>query len=169
MGFRGTSDSRNNSAAYYDASSEQRKAEEAAKRSRKLNSICLIVIVVLFLGYSIFFQKPKIEAFMDDEAFGLVTLEDETIAFLLTDVESVELGDDLSTFDRGTPQSGTENSSCYSGIYINDALGEYQLHVNLNVEPYVIVRYTDSILVFNTTTADGTTELYNNLLNAVNS
>ncbi|MGN0968826.1 MAG: hypothetical protein ACI4O3_06090, partial [Oscillospiraceae bacterium] len=71
-------------------------------------------------------------------------------------------------FDKGTLQSGTEDSSCCSGIYVNDSLGEYQLQVNLNVEPYVIVHYTDGILVFNTDTAEGTTELYTNLQNAVN-
>lgn len=168
MGFWRSSSNKKNTAAYY-ASTEQREAVEAVKKSRKLNSICFIVIIVLFLGYSTFFHKSTIEVAMDDETFGLVTLENEAITFPLKNVESVELGDNLSTFDRGTLQAGTEDSSYYSGTYVNDAFGEYQLHVNLKVDSYVIVHYTDGILVFNSSTADHTTELYTNLLNTVNS
>ena len=168
MGIWGSSGGRENDTPY-DAASEQQKAVEAAKRSRKFNSIFLVVIIVVFLVYSLFFQKPKVEATMDDQAFVLVTLSDETIAFYLTDVESVELGDDLSEFDKGTFQSGTEDSSCCSGTFVNDAFGEYQLHVNLKVDPYVIVHYTDGILVFNTPTEDETTELYTKLLDTTNS
>ena len=168
MGIWGSSDDRENDTPY-DAASEQQKAEKAVKRSRKLNSICLVVIIVVFLVYSLFFQKPKVEAAMDDQTFALITLSEENIAFYLTDVESVELCDDFSEFDKGTFQSGTEDSSCCSGTYVNDAFGEYQLHVNLKVDPYVIVHYTDGILVFNTPTKNETTELYTKLLDAVNS
>ena len=167
MGIWGSSSDKEKDTPF-DAASEQQKAVEAAKRSRKLNSIFLVVIIVVFLVYSLFFQKPTVEATMDDNAFGLVTLDNKTIAFYLTDVESVELGDNLSTFDKGTFQSGTEESTCCSGTYINDAFGEYELHVNLKVEPYVIVHYTDGILVFNNPSAEGTAELYSNLLDAVN-
>ncbi|MGM9606002.1 MAG: hypothetical protein ACI3XJ_00700 [Oscillospiraceae bacterium] len=166
MGIWRSSGGKENNTSF-DPASEQQKAVEAAKRSRKLNSICLVVIIVVFLAYSLFFQKPKVEATMGDNAFGLITLNDTTIAFYLTDVESVELGDSLSTFDKGTFQSGTEESTCCSGTYVNDAFGEYELHVNLKVEPYVIVHYTDGILVFNNPSAEGTMELYTNLLDAV--
>lgn len=150
----------------FDAATEQQKAMDAAKRSRKLNFIFLVGIIVIFLIYSLFFQKPNIEAAMDDQAFGLVTLNDETIAFYLTEVQSVELGDDLSAFDKGDFQAGTEESTCCSGTYRNDAYGEYELHVNLKVEPYIILHYTDGVLVFNNPTADATTQMYTSLLDA---
>ena len=104
---------------------------------------------------------------MDDTAFAVTTLENETIAFLLTDVQSVEFYDDLSAFDRGTLVSGTENSSCYSGTYTNTTLGEYQLHVNLATNCYLVICYSDGVLVCNTTSADGTSQLYTDLLSAL--
>lgn len=167
MGFWQSSDEKETGA--YAAPEEQaQKDARIARRSRKINLIALVVIIAVYLIYTMFFQAKTITAVMDDQTFVLAPLEGENIVFSLTDVESVELGDDLAAFDKGTLQLGTEDSSCCSGAYINDALGEYQLQVNLNVEPYVIVRYTGSILVFNTDTADGTMELYTNLLNAVN-
>ena len=154
-----------------DAMTPEEQAQKDAqitRRSRKINLIALVVVIAVFLIYTMFFQKPSITAVMDDKSFVLAPLEGENIILSLTDVDSVELGNDLSAFDKGTLQSGTEDTSCCSGVYVNDALGEYQLQVNLDVEPYVIVRYTDGILVFNTDTQKGTTELYTNLLNAVN-
>lgn len=150
----------------FDAAAEQRKAEAAAKRSQKLNLIFLVGIIVIFLVYSLFFQKPKIEAAMDGQAFALATLNDDSIAFYLTEVQSVELGNDLSSFDKGTLQTGAEESTCCSGTYLNDTYGEYELHVNLKVEPYIIIHYTDGVLVFNNPTADETTQMYTSLLDA---
>lgn len=161
--------SRTDTSAYsYSADQAQRDAE-IERRSRKLNIISFAVIIIFFIVYSMFFQTGSITAAMDDQSIGVVTLQDETIAFLLSDIESVEFHIGLSDFERGTMQSGAESSSCYSGTYINDSLGEYQLHVNLKVNCYVIVHYTDGILVFNTDTADNTEALYKNLNNAVNS
>lgn len=168
MGLWGSAGDRSGAAPYYDPSEEQRKAEQAARKSRKLNLICLVVIIVAFLGYSLFFRQPTITAAMDDKTFALTTAENEAIAFSLTAVNSVEFGSDLSAFDRGSLQSGTETSACCSGSYRNDAFGEYQLHVNLKVNSYVIVHWTGGTLVFNTTSADATTELYTNLASAVN-
>lgn len=168
MGFWRSSDSKD-AGAYVTPDEQMQKDLEITRRSRKINLIALVVIVAAFLVYNIFFQAKTITAAMDERSFALVTLEDEVIAFPLTDVESVELGDDFSAFDRGTLQTGTEDSSCCSGTYLNDAFGEYQLHVNLKVNCYVTVRYTDGILVFNTPTADETTELYTKLLDAAHS
>ncbi len=169
MGFWRSFGSKTDTSAYsYSADQAQRDAE-IERRSRKLNIISFVVIIALFIGYSLFFQTDVITAVMDDQSFGVVTLQNETIAFPLTDVESVEFHVGLSDFDQGTMQSGAESSSCYSGTYLNDSFGEYQLHVNLKVNCYVIVHYTDGILVFNTDTADNTEALYKNLNRAVNS
>ena len=168
MGFWRSSDD-HDTGTYTTPEDRAQKEAEITRRSRKINLITIVVVIAVFLIYSMFFQTKTITAVMDDKSFVLAPLEGENIAFSLTDVESVELGDDFSAFDKGSLQSGTEDSSCCSGVYMNDTLGEYQLHVNLKVDPYVIVRYTDGVLVFNTETADGTTELYTNLLDAVNS
>ena len=168
MGFWRSSDEHDTRAGTTPEEQAQKDAQ-MARRSKKINLITLVVVVAVFFIYTMFFQTKSITAVMDDQSFVLAPLEGENIIFSLTDVESVEHGDDLSAFDKGTMQSGTEDSSCCSGVYVNDTLGEYQLQVNLKVESYVIVHYTDGILVFNTSTEEGTSELYTNLLNAVNS
>lgn len=168
MGFWKSSDDKD-TAACMTPEAQMQKEVEITRRSRKLNLIIFVLIIAGFFVYNTFFQAKSITATMDDQSFVLITPEDQTIAFYLTDVKSVELGNEFSSFDRGALQSGTEDSSCCSGTYINDALGEYQLHVNLKVDPYVIVRYTDGILVFNTPTANETTAFYTKLLDAANS
>lgn len=145
------------------AEREQRKARKAKNR----NLILTVLIIAVCLVYSIFHQSGEITAVMNDESFCLVALEDQRLILQLTDIDRVELYDNLSEFDRGTLQSGLENSSAYSGVYINDAFGEYQLHTNTKVDNYVIVSYRDGILVFNTNTAEGTIELYGNMLSAI--
>lgn len=169
MGSWGLFSERRNT--YTNTISEEQAREDAeiTRKSRKLNMIFLALIVVGFFVYSVFFRPQVITAAMDDNSFGVVTANSETIAFLLSDIESVEFHENLSAFDRGTMQSGADSSSCYSGTYVNDAFGEYQLHANINVDCYVTIHYTNGVLVFNNSTVDNTTELYTNLYNAVNS
>lgn len=150
-------------------SAEQAREEaELTRKSRKLNLIFLVIIIVGFLVYSAFFRSDVVTAAMGEDSFGVTTLENQTIAFLLTDIESVEYHDDFASFDRGTMQSGSDSSSCYSGTYVNDTFGEYQLHANMKVDCYIVIHYTGGILVFNNPTVEETEELYNNLYSAVN-
>ena len=51
-----------------------------------------------------------------------------------------------------------------SGTFRNAAFGEYQLHVQIKYDKYIVVHDKNGVLVFNLESNETTTELYNYMM-----
>ena len=124
--------------------------------------ICLVIIVVFLCtknsfglgGYGGF--APALE----ETRFGITALDGTTHYFTYTEAESIELRDDMKTFDRGEKIEGDETRRACSGIYRNSEFGEYQLYVQTKLNNYIVVHAPDGVMVFNLESDDTTKELY---------
>lgn len=97
---------------------------------------------------------------LEETRFGITGLDGSTHYFTYVDADSIELHDDLKSFDTGEKVEGQENRATLSGIYRNDAFGEYQLHIQKKLNYYIVVRNADGVLVFNLESDDTTKELH---------
>ena len=99
---------------------------------------------------------------LEEKQFGIIGLDGVTHTFVYAESE-IELHDDLKDFlakEKGELLEGNETRQTYSGTYRNAAFGEYQLHVQVKLKYYMIVRNADGVLVFNLESNETTQELY---------
>ncbi len=124
--------------------------------------ICLLIVGFFLLTKNSFGLgsyggfSPELE----ETRFGITDLEGTTHFFTYSDAESIELCDGLKSFDKGEQLSGTSNNRVCSGTYRNAAFGEYQLHVQMKVDKYIVVHDASGVLVFNLESDDTTSRLY---------
>ena len=125
--------------------------------------ICLLIVGFFLLtkntfrGYSAYGGFSPV---LEETQFGIVGLDGETHSFVYAEAESIELRDDLKTFDKGEKVSGEETRRACSGVYRNAEFGEYQLHVLSKLKNYIVVRNADGVLVFNIEADETTKALY---------
>ena len=97
---------------------------------------------------------------LEETRFGITDLNGETHFFSYRDADSIELRDDLKSFDRGEMLDGKENRSVISGTFRNSEFGEYELHVLTKLHNYIVVHDANGVLVFNVESDDTTKQLY---------
>jgi|GEM_PF-648772 len=73
-------------------------------------------------------------------------------------------------FDRGSKESGFNSPRINSGKYHNEEFGDYTLATYAKVEVYIVVSYDNGHgIVFNINTAESTENLYNELMDMLES
>lgn len=124
--------------------------------------ICVVIVVVFLLTKnnlglgSYGGMVPTLE----ETRFGITDLAGVEHFFTYKDADSIELFNDLKSFDRGELVEGTERRGVTSGTFRNSAFGEYQLHVMNKLDSYIVVRDANGVLVFNVESDETTVQLY---------
>ena len=153
-----------------DRPPEGLSVEQEIKRARTIGwrdvVICLLIVGFFLLTKDRFNlgvglgnyggMSPVLEA----TRFGITGLDGETHFFTYVDAESIELRDDLQSFDRGEKIEGQENRQTVSGLYRNSEFGEYQLHIQVKLHYYIVVHAPDGVIVFNLESDETTKELH---------
>ncbi len=97
---------------------------------------------------------------LEETRFGITALDGTTHFFTYADADSIELFDDLKSFDRGEEVEAKQNRQVTSGTYRNSEFGEYQLHVQNKLSNYIVVHDAGGVLVFNLESNETTKSLY---------
>ncbi len=101
---------------------------------------------------------------LEETRFGITDLNGETHFFSYRDADSIELRDDLKSFDKGEMLDGKENRQVISGTFRNSEFGEYQLHIQKKLNNYIVVRDANGVLVFSIESDETTRLLYENFM-----
>lgn len=96
---------------------------------------------------------------LEETRFGITDL-DGTTHFFNYDDSDIEMRSGLKDFDKGEQLDGKTNRQVCSGTYRNSEFGEYQLHAQMKLDKYIVVRNSDGILVFNIESDETTQTLY---------
>ncbi len=151
-----------------DQPPEGTSVSEELKRSKMFGwrdvIICLVIVAVFLISRNGFGlglgSYGGLAPVLEETRFGITGLDGVTHFFTYADADSIELYEDLKSFDFGEKVEGQENRQVRSGTYRNSEFGEYQLHVQTKLHNYVVVHAPDGVLVFNLESDDTTKELY---------
>ena len=125
-------------------------------------SLVFALIMLALIVYGLFFQeKGAVEVVFNEEVFAIST-EDEPIFVRYEDVESAELIP-ADSFDAGEMLSGHEGKRYLQGSWRSDTLGDYRLSVNTRSASYILLRYTDGVIVFSANKTAQTEKVYQTL------
>ena len=124
--------------------------------------ICLLIVGFFLLTKNSFGlgNYGGLSPVLEETRFGVTDLEGTTHFFSYEGADSIELCDGLKSFDRGEMVDGTSNSRVCSGTFRNAEFGDYQLHVQLKLSKYIVVKEAGGVLVFNMESDDTTSQLY---------
>ncbi len=104
---------------------------------------------------------------LEETRFGVTGMDGTTHFFTYSEVESIELRSDLSNFlqnEKGTLVEGKDQKRVCSGLFHNDAFGDYQLHVQTQLHNFIIVHAPDGVLVFALESDETTQSLYEHFI-----
>ena len=99
---------------------------------------------------------------LEETQFGITGLDGVTHTFVYVDSD-MELREGLKDFldrEKGERVAGEETKRVCSGLYHNEAFGDYQLHVQTRLNNYIVVHTGDGVIVFNLESDETTKELY---------
>lgn len=102
-------------------------------------------------------SRGYITTAMDDTHLGVCGTYGDTVFVELAAITDVQLADSLS---YGTCIEGKETQNTVSGIYTNEALGQYTMHAYTDVPAYILVYYPEGVLVFNCESLPQTEKMY---------
>ena len=124
--------------------------------------ICLLVVGFFMLTKNSFNLGgyAGILPTLEETRFGITDLAGKDHFFTYKDADSIELFDDLKSFDKGELVEGTEKRTVTSGTFRNSEFGEYELHVQTKLHNYIVVHDANGVLVFNVESDDTTKQLY---------
>ena len=144
--------------------------QQEIKRARNIGwrdvVICLLIVGFFLLTKDRFNLGVGLGGYgglapvLEETRFGITGLDGNTHFFTYVDADSIELHDDLQSFDRGEKVEGKENRQTVSGTYRNSEFGEYQLHIQTKLHNYIVVHAPDGVIVFNLESDDTTKELH---------
>ena len=162
-----------------DQPPEGTSVEQELKRARFFGwrdvIVCLVIVGVFLLIQNTEFGQnlsknvlgvgsyDGLAPVLEEKQFGITGLDGVTHTFVYVDSD-IELCSGLKDYlakDKGEMLEGSETKRVCSGLYRNDAFGDYQLHVQTKLDSYMVVRTADGVIVFNLESNDTTKELYN--------
>ena len=162
-----------------DRQPEVTTVQQELKRSRFFGwrdiVVCLLIVGVFLLskdflkdrfGYTFGDAYDGLRPVLEETQFGITGLDGVTHTFVYAESD-ITLHEGLKDYlktDKGELVEGEETKKTLSGLYRNDAFGEYQLHVQTKLDRYILVKNADGVLVFNLESNDTTTELYNYMM-----
>lgn len=153
--------------------------EQELKRSRAFGwrdvIVCLAIVGVFLLskdylkenfGFSFGDSYDGLAPVLEETRFGITGLDGETHTFVYTESD-ITLHDGLKGFlesEKGEMVEAQETRKVCSGVYHNALYGDYQLHVQIRLSKYILVKNADGVIVFNLESDDTTQELYNYMM-----
>lgn len=137
--------------------------DEAAKNDRKKAWISWIIWLGVILALANVMGTGTVDSTtMDAEGLYFESASGYTSAIKWSDIQSAEL---RSCPDFGTLVEGTDDAPEKSGVWKNDAFGEYELFVSTKIENCIVCTTKDSrTVVFNFESAESTVSLYEAIL-----
>ena len=144
---------------------EATSVQQELKRSKAAGWRDVVICVIIILGFLLYKEvrgeeTTAVTPRLGETEFTLIALDGTEHRFVYDELDSIELHDDLQSFDRGTLVRGNEAKRCVSGRYTNDAFGEYELHIMTKLNEYLIVKNADGVMVFNIESDETTQALY---------
>lgn len=149
-----------------DKTDEMRTEEEkiplfATKKGRGISALLMVVVVVVFLVFSVTGSGGTITYQMNDEMLGIACLDWQPVFIHYEDIVQVEL---VSSLELGRAVDLSDWDSGWCGIYENEAYGVYTLFAYSSGSEFIVVHYRDGVLVFNCKKDTGTEKTYENLM-----
>ena len=125
-------------------------------RNKKITAVCVFLITIAVLVIVVF--NIGISAAVSDTTVRISGFwYTERIEY--EDIDEINI---YTGFEYGKKQSGIGLPGTYRGIYNNDALGEYEIAANKDVDSLIVVKKTDGkYYVFNCGSREQTSQIYN--------
>ena len=148
-----------------DRPPETASVMEEIKRDRRFG-LRDIIVCLLIVGFFLLTKNGLglgLTPVLEETRFGVTGVDGTTHFFTYSEVESIELRSDLSNFlqnEKGTLVEGKDQKRVCSGLFHNDAFGDYQLHVQTQLHNFIIVHAPDGVLVFALESDETTKSLY---------
>lgn len=137
--------------------------ESPFKKSRLFAILIIAALFAVGLAQVLTGNSGYVTTAVDSQHLGISGNYGDPIFVELDTITSVVLVD---SFEFGDCVDGGTVGKTASGIYSCETYGEYLLYAYTNVPAYVIVTYSDGILVFNCPTKASTEKIYQQLLKA---
>ncbi|MCC8045959.1 MAG: hypothetical protein LIP12_10740 [Clostridiales bacterium] len=145
---------------------EEKKPFFATKRGNAISMLLMLVIVAGVLAVSIGNSSGASLTFAASEtAFGITFANESPLFIEYSDILEVTLTEDTIS---GTPVDAMDWDSGMAGIYENSEWGEYHLYAYSSTGQYIIIEYSDGILVFNGKNKRETRQIYQKLEKKLN-
>ena len=143
----------------------ERKDIFHAKRGVLFSLIFFLILAVIGTVQALTGASGSVMTQVDSGVLGVAGNYGDAEFIQLDTVSNVEM---LDSLDIGTCIEGSETKNTVSGVFCNDAYGEYTIHAYTNGSPYIVITYGDrQILVCNAHKAKQTTELYETILSEI--
>ena len=154
-----------------DRPPETASVMEEIKRDRRFG-LRDIIVCLLIVGFFLLTKNGLglglggyggLAPVLEETRFGVTGVDGTTHFFTYSEVESIELRSDLSDFlrnEKGTLVEGKDQKRVCSGLFHNDAFGDYQLHVQTQLHNFIIVHAPEGVLVFALESDETTQSLY---------
>lgn len=143
-------------------SMEEMKQEEhlpffASQRGKGLSLLLLFVIVAVVMVYQFSGTSGAVTYEMDDRMLGVVCKDYPAVLIAYSDIAEIATVD---TFDMGNPVDTTEWDSGWCGTFENQEYGVYTLFAYTGTGEYIVIRYSEGVLVFNLKSRGKTNAVY---------
>lgn len=133
----------------------------ATQRGRGISALLMFMILAAFFAFSLSKQSGAITFQMNDEMLGITCLQQDPVFISYEDITEVEMTGGL---DMGEKRDALDWDSGWCGVYENEEYGIYTIYAYSNVNQYIVVHYTDGVLVFNLKKDKTTEKTYDKLL-----
>ena len=145
---------------------EAMRVLDRARTSGRRRLLLFIGIIVLVMLIKIALGSGTISVNTEhlDTQLGVIGLDGAVHTLIYEETESVELREDLKTFDRGERLSGRETRSVCSGTYRNGEYGTYELYAMKQMNCLIVARTQSGVMAFNYESDEATRALYENII-----
>ncbi|MCD7745007.1 MAG: hypothetical protein LUI13_06985 [Lachnospiraceae bacterium] len=121
----------------------------------------ILIFLIIVLGYLIFFRNSLSESVYiepGEDSILINSYTEDEITISYADITRMELCDEV---DFGTLSEGTDDRRVRSGLWKNDAWGEYYLFALKKVKgDYILLETDETVVVFNYESAEVTQNFY---------
>lgn len=133
----------------------------ATQKGRGVSALLMFLILAVFFAFSLSSKSGAITFQMNEEMLGITCLKQNPVFIPYADITKVELTD---SFSMGEKRDALDWDSGWCGSYENEEYGIYTIYAYSNVNSYIVVHYTDGVLVFNLKKEKTTEKTYDKLL-----
>lgn len=134
-------------------------------KSKKRSLIFLAFVLIVATGYYFFISQgsPSFRFSAQDRVFSFHGPKNTAAVFSVDDLLALELYDGIAPA-YGEPAGGGKVWGGYHyGVWKNASLGEYEAFASERFNTYIIARDAEKTAVFNTSNAETTRSLYQQL------
>lgn len=128
----------------------------ATRRGQGISALLMIVVIAVILAMSMD-GGVSVTSQLDSTKLGVVCGDRPAVFIPYEEVHTLEL---LDTFDLGKAVNAETWDAGWCGLYHSDTYGDYTVYAYSTAGKYIIVGYTDGVLVFNGTSASVTEAVF---------